>query len=363
MSNKKITVDESVFDKLGEQVIKAFTVTNQATGFSCRLISYGASVQSIKVKEKSGKLVNTVLGFDTIDEYVANPYFGATIGRVSNRVANAKFELANAGGVVCSMEKNDQNTSCNHSGSDGLHRQNWLSAVLSNGVKFTYSSPDGESGLPGLVTIEATYSIDAELNKLVVDYKALSEQLTPVNLTNHTFFSLEQANIYDQQVKINAQRWLDYDPSTNLVTGKINKVEDSNNNKYDFREYTRLGDRIAKEGKWPQEGFDNYFVVKNDDDQINVNEKAALSHMASAKSLSNGIKLDVYSNQNGLFFYTGNFIDINTSDGRQLNIHDAFCLETMNYPDSMNHAHFPSCLLDPNNELHCITQFEFTLLD
>ncbi len=137
-------------------------------------------------------------------------------------------------------------------------QRNWSSDIIDDGVRFTYLSPDGEDGFPGVVTIEATYRLDPNKNNIIVEYKAISEELTPINLTNHTFFNLTPGQpIYSHLVKINSDSYLDFNPADNLVTGKINEV---NGSKYDFREYTKLAERM-KCREWPDEGFDNYFIT------------------------------------------------------------------------------------------------------
>ena len=138
--------------------------------------------------------------------------------------------------------------------------KNWTSAIIENGVKFTYLSLDGEGGFPGEACFEATYSMNKNENKITIEYRALVEKATPINLTNHTYFNLAGIGnkIYDHSLQLNCDNYLDFNPNDVTVTGKINKVDDS---KYDFRNFTKLGDRIKKMGNWPEEGFDNYFIL------------------------------------------------------------------------------------------------------
>ena len=193
-------------------------------------------------------------------------------------------------------------------------------------------SPDGEGGFPGEVWVEAIYTMHPSENTLSVEYKAITEKPTPINFTNHAYFNLsgvESSNkIYDHQLTLFADTYLDFNPAEVTVTGKINSVE---NTKYDFRNDVKIGERLSEEGEWPSEGFDNYFILS----EAGENKK-----VASVKSSLSGIKLNVSSNQNGVQFYTGNHFNKASSSEQPFTIHQGFCLETHNFPDSMNHVNF-----------------------
>ncbi|CAF1071452.1 unnamed protein product [Brachionus calyciflorus] len=345
----QIVIEESLFGKLSnKQNVKKYKMTNQ-NGFSVSLISYGASIQAVHVKDKNGQVVNVALGFDTLEEYLANSYFGSTVGRVANRISNAEFNL---NGIVHNLEKNEGKNN-HHGGSSSLAYQNWASTIVDNYVKFSYVSPDGEGGFPGEVWFDAIYRLEENENILLIEYKAITDKPTPVSLTNHFFFNLNghdsNETIRNHLIRINSDKILEMN-SDNTVTGKVIPVESTKN---DLRNYTLLSDRIEKDVKWPENGFDNFFI-SND-------SSSDLKELASVKNPSNGIKFDLKSNQLGLFFYSGNFLDIKTSSGANYNMHHGFCLEAHNYPDSVNQESFPSCILNPDIEYSHITSLAFSI--
>jgi aldose 1-epimerase len=185
-----------------------------------------------------------------------------------------------------------------------------------------------EGGFPGETWIEVFYTIESNENKLNIEYRAITDKETPLNLTNHVYFNLNgedsSKKVYNHLVKINADSYLDYKPDCS-VTGKINSVA---NSKFDLRNYTELKQVIKEKGQWPDEGYDNFFIANGDPKSMRV--------IASAKNPDNGILLDVLSDQNGVQFYTGNYLNSKRSDGRTYLIHEGFCFEAHNYPDSVN---------------------------
>lgn len=205
--------------------------------------------------------------------------------------------------------------------------------IIKNGVKFYLTSPDGDQGFPGLMYIEVSYTLSESSNSIVIEYRANTTRETPIDLTNHAYFNLgghySRERIYNHLLKIYADYYLDYDPESVLVTGRVNSVK---NTKYDFRQYFKLSERIRENGSWPTDGYDSYFIS---------NQASGNRIIASVINPQNGIRLDVYSNQNGAMFYTGNFLDIvKPSDRHVYSIHQGFCVETSNYPDAVNHVIF-----------------------
>ena len=358
MSN--IQVEEENFGRLKDgQLVKKYTLTNSESNFTVALISYGATIQSVQLNDKDNKSTNVILGFDTIQEYEAdsNPYLGPVVGRVSNRIANGQFTL---NGTQYTLEKNNGEHSL-HSGSTGLSKKNWISSIVENGVKFTYVSPDGEGGFPGEVWLELVYRLESDRNEIVMEYKAITDQPTPIILTNHAYFNLAghdtNTKCYNHWAKINASKYLDFNPSDVTVTGRVNTVE---NTKYDFREYVQLESRIKSNGEWPAEGYDNFFVVNEADSSDKRND---FKLIASVKNPSNGIKLDVRSTENGVQFYTGNFLDVKKGNNQSYGRHEGFCLEAHNFPDSVHFPSFPSCIVNPDEEYYQKTSYSFSLVD
>jgi aldose 1-epimerase len=212
-----------------------------------------------------------------------------------------------------------------------FEQKNWASTVVDNGVKFNYVSADGEAGFPGEVWFETIYQLDGAENTLRIETKAITDKETPVNVTNHTYFNLAGEDtpekIYDQEVKLCCDKYLDFNRDDVTVTGKINPVEGG---KYDFRKFQKLAQRIKADGHWPDEGYDNFFLLTDD--------KSELRDVASVRNVANGLRLDVKSNQNGVQFYTGNHLNVKRNDRPTggYSIHHGFCLEAHNYPDSVN---------------------------
>ncbi len=207
-----------------------------------------------------------------IQEYLnqdLNPYFGGIVGRVANRISNAQFTL---NGQTYKLDKNNGKNTL-HGGKESLYWQNWRSEEVENGVKFSITSEDGAGGFPGRIEVEVTYRLDARVNAILIDYRAKTNKATPIDLTNHCYFNLDghttDKKIYDHLLKINANLYLKSNLVDLVPTGDLESVEST---KYDFRDYKRLGDRIKTDGKWPDEGFDNFFII---------DQQSGLKHAAS----------------------------------------------------------------------------------
>lgn len=347
----KVTVSSFGYLANGEEV-KKYSLVNK-NNFELNVISYGASIQSIVLNDKSGKPTNVALGFESIQEYCdLSPYFGSTVGPVANRISNGEFKL---NGETYKLEKNNGNH-CLHSGQKSFSWKNWLSDVTEGGVKFSLCSLDAEDGFPGEVLVEAIYRLDNDKNDITIEYKAVTDKPTPIDMTNHVYFNLNghdsRVKVYNHTFKFNADNYLDFVPEEVTVTGKVNACKDS---KYDFREEVLLSQRIKPEGAWPEEGYDNFFVLNNG---------SGKKHVATVKNESTGIELNITTNQNGFQFYTGNFVDIKRSSGEQkYSIHEGFALETHNHPDAVNKEQFPSCILNPDQEYCNETTFSFQVLN
>ena len=191
------------------------------------------------------------------------------MGRVANRISNAEFSLD---GTKYSLDKNN-GKHCLHGGLQGISWKNWVADILpdATGVKFTYVSADGVGGFPGEVWFDANYKLDYSEDNITIEYKAITDKNTPVDLTNHVYLNLNGHNsnvkIYNHSLMFNADKYLDFDKDEITVTGQINSVE---NTKYDFRKETLLDSRIKSEGKWPEEGYDNYFILNKSSDMGHV---------------------------------------------------------------------------------------------
>ena len=262
----EVRVSETTFGKLDNgNIVKAYQLLNDK-GMSVKLISYGAIIEELKVPDKSGKLVDVVLGYDNLEGYVKDTFFlGATIGRYANRIANGEFKLD---GKVYKLAKNDNNINHLHGGVQGFNKKLWQAEVLRQkdrtGVKFTYLSKDGEEGYPGNLKSEVTYILTDD-NRLEIDYIATTDKPTIINLTNHSYFNLNgqgKGNILDHIMKINANFYTPVD-DTLIPTGEILKV---GNTPFDFTESLAIGSRIDKVSP----GYDHNYVLNKLQDEFGL---------------------------------------------------------------------------------------------
>ena len=336
---------------------KAFGKTNDGTpveqyilrnsqGLQATVITYGGVLQSLKVPGKDGKAEDIVLGFDDVQGYQSGTaYFGATIGRYGNRLANGAFELD---GRHYQVPKNDGPNSL-HGGPLGFDKRVWKAQPTKSkdsvGVTLTYLSVDGEMGFPGNLKTEVTYSL-TENNELRIDYKATTDKPTVLNLTNHSYFNLAGAGNGDVLKQVATLYASQYTPvnATLIPTGELAPVA---NTPMDFTQPTAIGKNIKadhpqlKFAEQKQGGFDFNWVL---DAKGDVSKLAA-----DVSDPQSGRRLQLYTSEPGVQFYTGNFLD-GTVKGKAGKIYPhwgAFTLETQHYPDSPNQPNFPSTRLDP----------------
>jgi aldose 1-epimerase len=326
-----------------------YTVTNP-NGLQLKMTDYGATVVSLEVPDRNGKLANISLGLTSLDEYINHTaHFGATIGRFGNRIAKGKFTLD---GKTYSLPINNEPNHL-HGGPKGFDHQLWTAKEVEKpdaaGLEFTYVSKDGEAGYPGTLTAIATYWLTKD-NELKIDYTAKTDKDTVVNLTNHTYWNLAGAgsgDILGQQMMIAADKYLAVD-DTLIPTGKMVDVKGT---VMDFTSSKPIGPGVAELKKQGVRGYDHCYVLRNQ------NGKLALA--AKAKDSASGRVMEVWTDQPGIQFYTGNFLD-----GTKINggfpQHSAFCLETQHYPDSPNRPEFPSTVLKPGQTYKTTTIYKFS---
>ncbi|WP_076351285.1 aldose epimerase family protein [Paludisphaera borealis] len=317
-----------------------------------KISTYGAIITSIEVPDRDGKLDDVVLGFDDLTGYLGkHPYFGATVGRVANRVAKGKFTLN--GHEYTLATNNGPNTL--HGGLKGFDKVVWKAEELESGdgpsVRLSYTSPDGEEGYPGNLSVSILFTVTAD-DKLKIEYTAETDKATPVNLSNHSYFNLGGKNsdtIRDHEITLNADRYTPVD-DTLIPTGEIAPVADT---PYDLRKPTVIGARIDRLQNEPR-GFDHNFVLNNPDGKLTL-----AAHVYDPKS---GRVLEVSTTEPGVQFYTGNFLD-GTDKGKggvAYKQHQAICLETQHFPDSINHPSFPNTVLEPGKKYSQTTVYTFS---
>jgi aldose 1-epimerase len=322
--------------------VKAFTITNKH-GVKVKLLSRGATLAEWHVPDKNGKMDDVVFGFDDVAGYESkdNGYFGATAGRVANRIAGGKFTI---GGKDYTTEKNDGPNTLHGGGKHSLDKVIWhgqpFKAADGEGVVFTYSSPDGEEGFPGKMDIKLTYTL-TDKNELKIQYEAKSDKETPINLTNHAYFNLSGAGsptILDHEVKLEADHYTPVD-ETLIPTGEVAPVKGT---PLDFREFHKIGERVDQLNDKPGKGYDHNFALNN--------QSGKLALAATVKDAKSGRVLKVFTTEPGVQFYGGNFLNgVKGKGGKAYAYRSGLCLETQHYPDSIHHPKFPASTLKPGD--------------
>jgi aldose 1-epimerase len=315
-----------------------------------RITNYGGIIVSLRAPDRKGKLDDIVLGYDSLDHYIAKTaYFGAIIGRYANRIAHGSFQLD---GKTYSIPKNDGDNTL-HGGIIGFDKVVWKAHEIKNGIDLTYVSKDGDQGFPGTLTTTVRYTLVG--NDLRIEYSATTDKDTVLNLTNHSYFNLAgqaKGDVLGHVVKINASKITPVDASL-IPTGELKSVEGT---PFDFRTPHAIGERIDANDEQLRfgVGYDENFVLDHPEDQ--------LFEAAEVYEPSTGRILKVLTTQLAVQFYSGNHLDgsITGKEGRVYKPRFAFCLETEHYPDSPNHANFPSTELKPGQKFHSVTVYQFS---
>jgi aldose 1-epimerase len=314
------------------------------------IITYGGIIQTLKVPDKSGKSADVVLGFDTAEEYVTGNkgFFGALIGRYGNRIAGGKFQID---GHTYQVPLNDGVNSL-HGGPKGFDKAVWEGKVIPHGVELTLVSKDGDQGFPGTMTTVVRYTLVGK--DLKIDYSATTDKATVLNLTNHSYFNLAgegTGDILKDHLKINASHYTPVD-DTLIPTGELAPVEGT---PFDFRKSTEVGARIENDDAQLKKGhgYDHNWVLDS---------SGKLAEAAEVYEPNSGRVLQVWTDQPGVQFYTGNFLDgtITGKGGKVYKHRYGLCLETQHFPDSPNHPKFPSSELKPGEKYHSVTIFRFS---
>lgn len=347
----------STFGKTPDgQAVEAVTLTN-GKGVSATIISLGASIQAFTLPDKDGKSEDIQIGYDTIDGYLTKPeFFGATVGRVANRIAKGKFTLDSK--QYSTPINNGPNSL--HGGTKGFDKVVWEVLDVKSGptasVTLRYVSPDGDMGYPGKVTTTATYSLD-EQNQLTIDYKATTDKATYVNISNHAYWNLagvgSPRGAMGHIVTIPADRYTPTD-ATSIPTGQHTSVEGT---VFDFRKPTPIGDRV-RDANNDQiafgRGYDHNWVVG---ERVTSDQHL----MARVVEPVSGRGFELWSNQPGLQFYSGNFFDgtIKGKGGKLIRQGDALVMEPQLFPDSPNQPNFPSVRLNPGQNYRNTMTYKF----
>jgi aldose 1-epimerase len=318
-----------------------------------RAMNYGAIIVSLRVPDRKQQVADIVLGHDTLEGYFDNsPHLGGLVGRYANRIANGSFTLD---GVKYSLPKNNGPNTL-HGGIKGFDQAVWQGAPLKGktGVAFSYLSKDGEEGFPGNLKVKVTYAL-TEANELLIDYEATTDKPTVLNLSQHSYFNLAgegTGDILDHEVMINADRFTPVD-STMIPTGELRPVKGT---ALDFTTQTKVGARI-------DDNYEQLVLGKGYDHNFVINGKAGgLGLAVRAYEPTSGRVIEISTDQPGVQFYTGNFLD-GTVTGKQGHVYKqryGLCFETQHFPDSPNHPEFPSTVLRPGETFHSRTIWKFS---
>lgn len=336
--------------------VEQFTLTN-AKGMQLRAISYGGIVTHLLAPDRDGKLGDVVLGYDSLEGYLKDTaHHGAIVGRYANRIGKAQFKLD---GRTYKLAANDGPNTL-HGGVKGFDHYVWNAQPFDKpgevGIVFTHTSPDGDEGFPGALSVRVTYTL-TDANEFDVEYTATTDKPTVVNLTQHSYFNLAgegSGDVLGHELQINAERYTPVD-ATLIPIGELASVEGT---PLDFRTRTAIGTRI--ESDHPQmklgHGYDHNFVVDRSND-------GDLTLAARVEEPKTGRVLEVHTTEPGMQLYTGNFLDGTPGkSGHAYQRRHAFCLETQHFPDSPNKPAFPSTTLQPGEEFHSHTVYRFSTL-
>ena len=344
----KAGITKSDFGNVDGKPVYLYTLTN-AKGDQVKITNYGGIVTSWVSPDKNGKKTSAVLGFDSLSNYLAgHPFFGALAGRYANRIAKGKFKIGDSSYTLAT------NNGANHlhGGIKGFDKQVWDASVTNDSVpvlSLSYTSKDMEEGYPGNLKANVIYTLSDD-DGLQIEYNAETDKPTVLNLTNHSYFNLtgDHANtILDHKLMIKADYYTPVD--TGLIpTGELKAVKGT---PFDFNTPEKIGARIAR----VPGGYDHNFVLNRTDSSLQL--------VVTVTDSLSGRKLEVFTTQPGVQFYTGNFLDgsIKGSDGKPFNKNSGFCLETQHFPDSPNRPKFPTTLLKPGEKYHTITKYRLSV--
>lgn len=330
-----------------------YTIKNDSN-MEVDIINYGGIIVSIRVPDRDGNIDDVVLGYDSLESYEnGDKYFGALIGRCSNRIKHGNFKL---NGKEYNLAVNNGNNHL-HGGIKGFDKVVWDAKIVEeNKLKLSYLSKDGEENYPGNLKVNVYYSLN-DNNELKIEYHATTDKDTLVNLTNHSYFNLGgQAvdNILNEEILINADKFTVTDDES-IPTGELRDVS---NTPMDFRELKVIGENI--DSTYEQIKFANGY-----DHNWMLNSKGDLA-ILSAKVIDkiSGRTMEMYTTSEGVQFYTANFLDGTDIGkcGRVYNKRSGLCLEAQFIPDSINHNNFNSCILKKDEEYRHITIYKFNVI-
>lgn len=355
VNGAKLSVSQALFGQTAAgAAAELFTLTN-AHGMVVKITNFGGIITEIHVPDKHGIFANVNLGFDSFEGYLQKdvPYFGALIGRFGNRIANGKFTLD---GETYSLATNNGNNHL-HGGLVGFDKVVWAATSFetanSVGITLKYLSVDGDQGYPGNLDVTVVYELTND-NEILVKYHAVTDKATPINLTQHAYFNLAgKGDVLGHDIMINADHLTAINDEA-IPTGDLPLVE---NTPFDFRSPRSIGERINQDDEQLKNGngYDHNFV-------LNKAQAKELSLAARVLEKNSGRVLEVFTQEPGVQFYSGNWMDGSlTGKGWDYTRRSGFCLEPQHFPDSPNQPQFPNTILRPGEEYTSVMSYKFSV--
>ena len=354
--NSKVTIEKSPYGITAEGIdVDKYKLSNRQ-GMEISIINYGGIITSWTAKDKNGVYKDIVLGYNELSEYEKEtPYFGAIIGRYGNRIAKGKFSID---GKEYTLAVNNGENHL-HGGMKGFDKVVWDAETRSTdssvSLILTYLSKDMEEGYPGNLEVEVAYTLNNE-DELSVTYKATTDKTTVINLTQHSYFNLSanfNNTILNHELILNSDSYLPVD-KTLIPTGEFRDVTKT---PFDFRTPKTIGQQINEEDLQLKNGFgyDHCWVLNEQDKGVRF--------VASAFEPQSRRFLEIFSDEPGIQFYSGNFLDgtLPSKNNGSYEFRSGFCLETQHFPDSPNHKNFPSVILRPEEEYNSQTIFKLSV--
>ncbi len=347
--------EAALFGKTKDGIeVEQYSLTN-ALGMSVKIMTRGATITNIMVPDKAGAMADVVLGFDDVAGYEGdgNQYFGCTAGRYANRIAKGKFTID---GKEYTLATNDGPNHLHGGVERSLDKVVWRAAPFDSeagqGVVMRYNSPHGEEGYPGTLQSNVQFLLLKDKNQLTIRYTATTDQATPINLTNHSYFNLSgegSETVLDHELQLFCDMYTPVD-ETLIPTGELAEVEGT---VLDFRKPLPIGERVKTLDNASTIGYDHNFIVNGD--------AGTLRQAAKLKDPKSGRVLEVQTTEPGIQFYSGNFLKEQVGKGgKKYNHRSAICLETQHYPDSPNQPNFPSVILKPGETYQHSASFTFS---
>jgi aldose 1-epimerase len=352
--DKAASLEKLDFGKTADGTTVDLYVLTNANGMKAKITNYGAILTELHVPDKAGKFDDVVLGFDNLKSYLAgHPFFGATVGRVTNRIAKGKFTLD---GKEYTLAVNNGPNSL-HGGRKGFDKVVWKAEPVKVekgvAVQFSYRSPDGDEGYPGNLSCTVTYTLTNQ-NELRIDYKATTDKATPVNLTNHSYFNLAghaSGTMLGHELMLAADKYTPAD-ATLIPTGEIKDVKGT---PLDFTTPVTIGARIDQLKASPGGGYDHNMVLNSGGKSLTLG--------ARVREPKTGRVMEMLTTEPGVQLYTGNYLDgkVKGKGGAAYQKFQGFCLEAQHFPDSVNHPNFPSIILRPGKTYTQMTVYRFSV--